>query len=209
MQEEKKAKRRWLNSSLRRESVFYILLVAISLTAPLISYAGISLIYPSSTITSSVAATPPIRWASGTDYASAQTLGFAGSFTTTNNAASFTLTVSGLSGGSVTIDYLLTLNAPTGITSYKMKIATALAGSLSPAPTTLKLRFWTGATPPTADGSAGVVAVLDLTSALNTETTGTISGGATTVNVQLVYVLQSSTTGSSTVSIQPSSIVTT
>jgi len=70
----------------------------------------------------------------------------------------------------------------------------------------LKLRFWTGATAPTADDSTGVVAVLDLTAAVDTETATTIAGSQT-VFVQLVCEYASGTTGSSSVSIQPSSIV--
>lgn len=132
-------------------------------------------------------------------------MGFAGSFTTTNNAASFTLTVSGLSGGTVTVDKLLNVVATSGIATYKIQITTALSGSLSPAPTTLKLRFWTGATAPQNDGDAGVITVLSLQSAQGTETAATIAGNQT-VFVQLVYTLASATTGSSTVSIAPSSI---
>ena len=199
-----RSKLSWLN----RNNLIYITLVCISISAPLVSYAGVSLIYPSSTITSSVNSSPPITWTQGTDYPSASALGFAGSFAQTNNAASFTLTVSGLSGGTVTIDKLVNVVATSGVATYKIQITTALAGTLSPAPTTLKLRFWTGETAPTADGSAGVITVLDLKSALNTETAATIAGNQS-VFVQLVYQLASSTTGSSTVSIAPSSITTT
>lgn len=190
---------------LSKDYVFYGLLIFISALAPLVSYAGVSLIYPGSTLTGGINTSPPITWDSGTDYAKASGLGFAGLFTTTNNAASFTLTVSGLSGGTVTVDKLLNVVATSGIATYKIQITTALSGTLSPAPTTLKLRFWTGVTAPTADGSAGVITVLDLKSALDTETSATIAGGQT-VFVQVVYTLASATTGSSTVSIAPSSI---
>ena len=188
------------------ETYLYILLVAIAIMAPLVSYAGVSLIYPDSTITNNVNANPPITWAQGADYTLAQSNGFAGSFSTSNNAAAFTLTVSGLSGGTVTTDKLVNVVATSGVSTFKVKISTAQSVGLSPTPTTLKLRFWTGATAPTADGSAGVVAVLDLTSALNTETAATILGSQT-VFVQIVCTFASSTSGSSSVSIQPSSIV--
>jgi hypothetical protein len=196
--------RTWLS----RDNLIYVILVCISITAPLVSYAGVSLIYPSSTATSNVNTSPPITWTQGTDYTTASGMGFAGSFTLTNNAASFTLTLSGLSGGTLTIDKLVNVEATPEISTYRIKITTALAGSLSPTPTTLKLRFWTGANAPTADDSVGVITVLDLKSILNTETAATIAGDQS-VFVQLVYQLASGADGSSTVSIAPSSITTT
>ena len=198
---DEKPRRNWL----KRDNLIYVILIFISITAPLVSYAGVSLIYPNSDITSNVNTSPPITWTQGADYTAASGMGYAGSFTQTNNAASFTLTVSGLSGGTVTIDKLVNLVATSGISTYKVQITSALAGTLSPTPTTLKLRFWTGATAPTADGSAGVITILDLKSALNTETAATIAGNQL-VYVQLVYQLASSSSGSSTVSIAPSSI---
>jgi hypothetical protein len=199
----KRLKLSWLT----RENLIYITLIGISISAPLVSYAGVSLIYPNSTMTSDVVSSPPITWTQGADYAAASALGFAGSFAQTNNAGSFTLTVSGLSGGTVTIDKLVNVVADSGVATYKIQITTALDGTLDPEPTTLKLRFWTGGTAPTGDGSAGVITVLDLKSALDTETAATIAGDES-VFVQLVYQLASSTTGSSTVSIAPSSITT-
>ncbi len=98
------------------------------------------------------------------------------------------------------------MTAASSVTTFKLKISAALSGSLSPAPTTLKLRFWTGATAPTADGDGQVAAVLELTAAVDTETATTITGNQV-VYVQLICAYASSTTGSSTVSIQPSSIV--
>lgn len=185
------------------EAVLSILLIAIAIAAPLLSYAGVSLIYPDSTITSNVM-TPPITWAQGDDYSEAATLGYAGSFALANSDSSFTVTVSGLSGGTVTIDKLLNCVADSGVTTFKVKISSALTGTLT-SPTTLKLRFWTGATAPTADGSTGVQAVLDLTDVVDTETTATIAGDQT-VFVQIVCELPTDSSGSSSVSIQPSSI---
>jgi hypothetical protein len=180
-------------------------LIGIALLVPTISFAGVSLIYPDSTFTTDVNTSPPITWDQGNDYTLAQSLSFAGSFATTDNDASFTLTVSGLSGGTVTIDKLLNVTAASSVSTYKLKISSALTGSLSPTPTTLKLRLWTGATAPTSDGDAQVEAVLDLTDVLNTETTDTI-GGDQVVYVQLICEYGSSTSGTDSVSIQPSSI---
>ena len=187
----------------KREYVLFILLIGISIAAPLISYAGVSLIYPDSTISTDVNTNPPISWEQGTDYTLASSLGFAGSYSGTNNDASFTLTFSGLSGGTVTVDKLFNVVATSDVTTYKTKISSALAGTLT-TPTTLKLRFWTGATPPTSDGEA--ITVLDLQSIVDTETVSNLSGDGT-IFVQLVCEYQSGSTGSSSVSIQPSSIV--
>jgi hypothetical protein len=190
---------------MKKEAILYILLIGIALLVPTISFAGVSLIYPDSTFTTDVNTSPPITWDEGNDYAVAQSLNFAGFFATTDNDASFTLTVSGLSGGTVTIDKLLNVTAASSVSTYKLKISSALTGSLSPTPTTLKLRFWTGATAPTSDGDGQVEAVLDLTDVLNTETTDTIAGDQV-VYVQLICEYGSSTSGTDSVSIQPSSI---
>jgi hypothetical protein len=196
--EDKKTRSSWLN----RDNLIYIILICISVTAPLISYAGISLIYPVSTMTADVNLSPPITWAAGEDYTRAAALGFASSFNQGNNAGSFSLTLSGLSGGTITIDKLLVLNADEDINTYKIQIETALSGTLTPAATILKLRFW-NTTAPVDDGSA--IAVLDLKSGEETETAAI--GGNQSVNIQLIYQLASNTSGSSTVIIQPSSIV--
>ena len=194
-----------MRNGVSNDAIFYAIVIAISFLAPLVSYAGVSLIYPNSTLTSNVNTSPPITWAQGDDYSRAVTHSFAGSFSASDSAAAFTLTVSGLSGGQVTVDKLLNLTAVSGVTTYKVKISSALTGALTSSISTLKMRFWTGATAPTGDGSSGVLAVLDLKAALDTETSTTISGGST-VYVQLVYQLASSSSGTATVSIQPSSI---
>ena len=188
--------------NVQSEKILYVLLIAISIMAPIVSYAGVSLIYPESTITSDVNTSPPITWAQGADYTLASSNGFAGSFATSDNDSAFTLNASGLSGGTVTIDKLVNVVATSGVSTFKVKISSALGGGITP--TTLKLRFWIGATAPTIDGDA--ITVLDLTAAVDTETALTIAGSQT-VFVQLVCELASGTSGSDSVSIQPSSIV--
>jgi hypothetical protein len=197
--------------SKRLDYLLYLLLIGIALLAPLISYAGVSLIYPGSLFTSGVSTSPPITWATGNDYALAVNLGFASGYASHDNKASFVLTISGLSGGSITIDKLLNLTASASVMSFKIKISTALSGTLSPTPDSLKLRIWTGATAPTSDGDASVKAVVDFKAAVNTESVAVTQAATTTYFVQLVYAWNTArvdASGSSTVEIQPSSIVT-
>ncbi len=183
-----------------------LLLAGMAIVGPLVAYAGVSVIYPSSTHTVDVNASPPITFAAGDDHAQANGLGFAGAFTQTNNAASFTLTLSGLSGGTVTIDDYAEVTATAGVTSFKLEVASALSGTLT-TPTTLKVRVWDPAgAAPTADNSASVCAVLDLKSAASTESAASCAGSAA-YNVQVVYQLPSASSGSSTVALRPSSIV--
>lgn len=179
------------------------LLAGIAIVGPMVAYAGVSVIYPSGQQTVNVDTAPPITWSAGADHTQANGLGFVGAFTRTENNAAITLTLSGLSGGTVTIDKLGNVDREASIASWKMSIATALTGTLT-APTTLKLRFWTGVTAPTADNSAGVCAVLDLTAVVNTETSAACT--ASQVFAQLVYTLPASASGSSTVSLRPTSI---
>ncbi len=184
--------------------MFGALLVAIALVGPMVAFAGVSAVWPESTKTVDVNTSPPITFAAGADHTQANSLGFAGAFTATNNAASYTLTVSGLSGGTLTIDDLVTITSTANVADYKLQIDTALAGTLTN-PDTLKVRLWTGATPPTADGDAQVCGVLDLEAVATTET-ATACAGSSTVKVQLIYALPDGSSGSSTVSIAPSTI---
>lgn len=183
------------------------LLLGISIVGPVVAYAGVTVIYPKATHSVTVNASPPITFAQGTDYATANTLGFASAFTLTDNDAAFTMTLSALSGGAVTIDKYVHIVATAGVTSYKIQVGTAASGTLDATEIeVLKVRLWTGGTPPTADGSAGVCAVLDLESALDTESTASCNGNQT-VFVQVVFQLASGSAGSSTVAVRPSSIV--
>lgn len=189
-----------------------LLLAGIAIVGPLVAYAGVSVIYPSSAHTVNVDTSPPITFASGDDYTQANSIGFAGSFASTNNAASFTITLSGLSGGTVTIDKYATVAGTAAVTSYKMQVASALTGTLT-TPTTLEIRMWDpgiSATAPTADGDSNVCAILSLKAIATTESTAeaaTPCAGGTTYNIQVVYQLPNASSGSSSVSIRPSSIV--
>jgi len=183
------------------------LLAAVTIFAPFIAYAGVTVVYPKSTHTVNVNTSPPIVFAQGADYAEANSGGFASAFSLVDNDAAFTLTLSALSGGSVTIDKYANLVADASIDTFKAQVGTAVAGTLDAAEISmLKIRLWTGGSAPTADNSAGVCAVLDLESALDTES-ATTCDGAQTVFVQVVYTLATGSAGSSTVAVRPSSIV--
>lgn len=190
----KRKRRAWLLGSL---------LFLVAVIGPAVTYAGVSVIWPSSTHTADVNTSPPLTLAEGSDYTTAETLGFAGSFDTSDNAAAMSLTLSGLSGGTVTVDDYAAITKGASVTSYKVEVASALSGTLS-SPDTLKIRIWTGATEPTADDDAGVCAVLDLTAAADTESTDSCSASA---KIQVVYELPVDATGSSDVDIRFSSIV--
>lgn len=179
------------------------LLIGIATVGPMVAYAGVTVVWPDSTKTVDINTSPPITFSQGTDFTTASDRNFASGFSADNGGASYTLTVSGLSGGSVTVDDLVNISKGASVSSFKVKVDTGLSGTLT-SPTTLKVRLWTGSTAPTADGDSQVCAVLDLTSAAGTESTNACSNS---VKMQLVYELPDASTGSSTVSILPSSIV--
>lgn len=188
-----------------KEWILTVLLAAIAVTGPMVAYAGVSVVYPESTFTADVDEAPPITFAAGGDHAQANSIGFAGTFNKDNNDGSYSLTVNGLSGGKWTIDNMTKVSNETSVSSYKVTIDTALGPGISP--TTFKIRLWTGLTAPSADADAQVCAVLDLTAAQGTETTGSC-GDVDGVFVQVIYELpDSQTTQSDTVKIRPSSIV--
>lgn len=179
------------------------LLVAMALLGPTVAYAGVSVVWPESDVGAGVDTTPPLTFSAGTDHADANTLGFIDpAFSATNNGASFTLTLNGLSGGTVTIDDVVNLSVGSGVASHKVEVSTAAADATQF--TVLKLRLWTGSTAPTADGDAQVCAVLDLTSTADTESANACTKST---KMQLIIELPDGSSASDTVSIRPSSIV--
>ncbi len=183
-----------------KNAIFVSLLIVVALLGPLVAYAGVSVIWPESTATVDVDENPPVQFAAGADHATAQSLGFAGAFSTNDNGASYSLTLNGLSGGTVTIDDLANITRDASISSYKMEVTAAPTGIT---PDTLKIRLWTGASAPTADGDAQVCAVLDLTA-----TGESANACSNSVKMQLIYALPSGqTTETGTVTIRPSSLV--
>jgi hypothetical protein len=182
------------------------ILATIAILGPMVAYAGVSVIYPSSNHSVTTVATPPITFASGSDYALANTVGFASSFATADAAADFSITLAGLGGGTVIIDNYTAITKASSVTSYKLQVATAAAGTLDSSEiSSLKVRLWTGGTAPVLDGSAGVCAVLDLESVVDTESAASCTGSL--VKMQVVYALTSGAAGTTTVAIRPSSVV--
>lgn len=192
--------RKWKNPALS------VLLVMIATVGPLIAYAGVTLLYSQSEHTVRVNTTPPISFLQGSDYSAAQNASLATGFATQDNGAAFLITLSGINGGNYTIDKYVHVSKNSGTTSYKVQIATAIAGTLDATEIQdLKVRFWTGGTAPTTNYSSGVCAFLNLEDAVNTESSGTCT--ASTVYVQVVFQIAENSAGSSTVAIRPSSIV--
>lgn len=176
------------------------ILAIVAILGPMVAYAGVSVIYPTSSQTSEVDTTPLLTFQAGDDHALAQTLGFAGAFTQTNNAASFTLTLNSLSGGSVTIDNYAEGVAAANVGVWSLEVVDALTGTLTN-PTMIMIRMWDPAgVAPTADNSASVCAYLDLEAAAGTDATGTC---ADDVNIQVIYTLPVTSSGSSVVTLRP------
>lgn len=182
-----------------------LMLTGLAVVGPLVAYAGITVIYPKSTHTVNVNTTPPITFTQGSDYAAASANGFASSFVRHDNDASFVITLSGLSGGNITIDNYTMATKIAAVTSYNLTIADALSGTLAPL-TSLKVRLWTGAVAPTTDNSAGICGVLSLQSGAGIGSSRGPCTGAF-VRFQVVYELGTDATGTSTVAVRPSNIV--
>lgn len=187
----------WKNVSLG------VLLVGIAVVGPMVAYAGITAIYPNSTTTLGVDATPPITFDQGADYATAANIGFAASWDGDNNNASYTIDLNGLAGGNVTIDELTNITVESSVSSFRMNLT---GGATDADITTLKLRLWTGGTAPTGDGDAQVCSYLDLTASDGTLSTGTCGSGSL-VRMQFEYVLAAEGTVAESITIRPDSIV--
>jgi len=182
------------------------ILATIAILGPMVAYAGVSVIYPSSSHTATTVATAPISFAEGADYTLAETLGFATDFATADSASHFSVSLNGIGGGTIIIDKYATITRTSGVSSYKMSIATAMTGTMDATEiASLKVRLWTGATPPVLDGSTGVCAVLDLEAIIDTESTNACSDAS--VFMQVTYQLSVGATGSSSVAIRPSTVV--
>lgn len=215
---------RWTGRTDRlKESALTAILVAIVLMGPAVAYAGVNVVYPASTKTLNVNQDPPIRFDRGDDYAVAQANNFTAGWAGSNNNASYTINVSGLSGGNLTIDKLVGLTIQDTVPSFNVSISAALSGSFDPANVTyFVMRIWNGTTAPTTNASLGVRCVLNLKAAVDTHTGQNAQGecelpgevGAQpderVAHMQIVLELGGDqTTESSTVSIRPQDIALT
>lgn len=202
------------------ESGLTAILVAAALVGPAVAYASVDVVWPASRKTIDVNQDPPITFDTGTDYELAKNNNFTGDFVGHNNNASYTVTVSGLSGGRVTIDKLLNLTILDSVSSFNVEISSALSGSFDDANITqLRMRIWNGSTAPTDDSSPGVRCVLDLEQPTGNDTSGYAPGecelpgdsvgpGQRRAYMQIVFELaDDQTTESATVDIRPLDIV--
>lgn len=178
------------------------LLLGVAVLGPMVAFAGVQVIWPDSIHTVNVLEQSPLTFAQGADYAAAETQGYAANFTTYSAATSFSVTINGVAGGQLIIDDYVNITKGAATASYKVSIGSALSGSLSN-PAALKIRLWTGATAPTADADAQVCSVLDLEANATTESTGACTADT---KVQIIFDLPQGASGTSTVSIRPSSV---
>lgn len=196
----------WYKNWNTKEIGLVAILLMIGMIGPSVAFAGVSVVYPESTQTTTVDTTPAINFDQGTDWSTAKGEGWVSSWSGSNNNGSYSLSVNGLSGGKLTVDDLVNVSEASAVSSYEMEVSTALGagGGTLTTPNTLKIRLWndTGSAP-SADGDANVCATLDLTAAA-----GTASGGdcSTSTKMQLIYDLPSGASESSDVKIRPTNI---
>jgi flagellar basal body-associated protein FliL len=189
------------------------ILIAILLSIALITYTGVNLIYSPSTITVGVVELYPLKWAQGSDYATAASLGYATGWSLSTKETYFSITVKGSPELTVIIDDIFRVVNTTNVVSFKVEIATVISGSLK-SPTdkinTLKLRFWDGDTPPTSDADTQVKGVLNLEDPTGTKTVEmTIDDYYDMLKVQIIIELASNalTTETATVQIRFTDII--
>jgi len=141
---------------------FIAILIAILLSIALITYSGVNLIYSPSTITVGVVELYPLKWKQGSDYAKAETLGYAKGWSLSTKETYFNIIVNGTPGLTVIIDDIFSVYNTTNVVSFKVEIATLISGSLVNKITTLKLRFYNASDPiPTADEPGKVLNLLE------------------------------------------------
>lgn len=201
--------RRWRGTTLTA------LLTAMALIGPAVAYAGVSVVWPDSTKTVNVNQDPPIRFFQGSDFDVAKANNFTKGWTGHNTNASYEVTISGLSGGNLTIDQLLNLTVETTVTSYKINVSEALTGALEPDVVSLKLRVWDEGlgSAPTSDGDASVDCVLELKGASAGTASGSCDQSATDESIHMQLHLElaedATATDQATVKIRPSDVALT
>lgn len=201
-----------------RGSALTAILVALALVGPVVAYAGVSVVWPASTKTVNVNQDPPIRFKQGDDYTLAKGNNFTSAWAGQNANASYTITVSGLSGGNVTVDKLVRVEVDSNVQDFNVSIESALSGTFDNVNISrLKIRLWNGTTEPAwdadesgaADGAEGIRCVLDLKGAKGSSTGGVPAShcerpGEGFMHMQLLFALaDDQSVEESTVSIQP------
>jgi len=172
----------------RKHKRFIAILIAILLSIALITYSGVNLIYSPSTITVGVYEFYPLKWKQGSDYTTAESLGYAKGWSLSPKETYFNIIVNGTPELTVIIDDIFSVVNTTKVVSFKVEIAEAISGSLVGKITTLKLRFYNATDPiPTTDVAGKV---LDLTKSY--DITGALTIKRTDeLNVQIIIVLTS------------------
>jgi hypothetical protein len=183
------------------------LVVFIALFGPLLAYAGVQLLYSESDHIVTVGGIFPVLFEPGADYPVAEKGGFATNFTSRDQGASFSVTLKGISGGNISVDSYAIARKNLGTQSYKIQLGHALTGSLSlDKVEEIKLRLWNGNTVPLTDESPGVCAAFDLSTAQVNEESATACTAEVT-HLQVILRLRPGASGTSNLSIRPSSIV--
>lgn len=202
---------RWDLGRTAKSSTLTVLLVALSLVGPAVAYAGVQVVWPESTDTLNVNEDPPITFDTGADFSSAQSNNFTGDWVGHNNNASYTVTLSGLSGGNVTIDKWINVSVNPAIQDFELNITEAIGedtlGKSSIEYATVRL--WNssnGDAAPTANGSLTSQCELSLqapvgTSSQNCPDPSTLTGGGSWLQMQVVYELATDVSGFEDVSI--------
>lgn len=142
---------------------------------------------------------PEMTFTRGADWDMATEAGFADRFDTRDDGSAFDLELSGLPGGTVTIDRLVEIDASEEIGGYRWLIEDP-AGMDG---VELDARLWTGEVAPDSDDDPAVCSLADLTRVGLSE--GRCPAG--TAHVQVVYSLPGDAEGSDVVQIRPEILI--
>lgn len=202
---------RWDVGRTAKSSTLTVLLVALSLVGPAVAYAGVQVVWPASTDTLNVNEDPPITFDKGDDFSSAKSNNFTGDWVGHNNNASYTVTLSGLSGGNLTVDRWLNVTVNPAIQDFELNITEAIGedtlGSSSINYATIRLWNATNGDPaPTTNASLTSQCELSLTAGVGTSSQdcpdpSTLTGTGNQLKMQVVYDLADDVSGFEDVSV--------
>lgn len=202
---------RWDVGRTAKSSTLTVLLVALSLVGPAVAYAGVQVVWPASTDTLNVNEDPPITFDTGDDFPSAKSNNFTGDWVGHNNNASYTVTLSGLSGGNLTVDKWLNVTVNSAIQDFKLNITEGIGedtlGKSSIEYATIRLWNATNGDPaPANNGSLTSQCELSLQASVGTASPtcpdpSTLWGAGNQLKMQVVYELADDVSGFEDVSI--------